>query len=191
MSRPQSGVCVFAGVLGVLVVALPGCSQPPAVDPWHDDAIPTAAGSSPSRDGILAAGHAPAMRHRDQAPEIVFAAQTAGTPHYPLWWEDPFEDKGDGDGQFAWTWADYLAMPYSFGRYLLNTMGWPVSAVVTPPGTSMVSDGQVAAGRDHDAQVGTSPDPQAEFSDFGQLLTEPAPEGTALPLQAAGSNPAP
>ena len=82
-----------------------------------------------------------------------------------LWWEDPFEDKGDQDDTFAWTWQDYVAMPYSFGRFLLNTIAWPVSAVVTPPWASMVSDGNV--GRDHDATVGTSPDPTAGPSDFG------------------------
>ena len=49
-------------------------------------------------------------------------------PHYPLWWEDPFEDKGDEDGKFAWTWMDYFAMPYSLARWDLNTVAVPVSA---------------------------------------------------------------
>ena len=85
-------------------------------------------------------------------------------PHSPLWWEDPLEDKGDQNRAFAWTWQDYVAIPYSFGRFLLNTMAWPVSALVTPPGTPMVSDGQI--GRDHDAATGTSPDPTATLADF-------------------------
>lgn len=87
--------------------------------------------------------------------------------HWPLWWEDPFEDKGnrycppesgnesDPDNEFAWNWVDYLHMGYGPGRYFLNTISWPVSAVVTPPGTLMESDGKLSkglVGYDHDAQ---------------------------------------
>jgi hypothetical protein len=116
------------------------------------------------------------MRVRE-VPEVEAPVAREEVPHYPLWWEDPFEDKGDGNCTFAWTWADYVAMPYSFGRYLLNTMAWPVSAVVTPPGTPMVSDGQLSPGGlgcDHDAARGVSPDPQASAADFkGGLEAEP------------------
>jgi hypothetical protein len=48
-------------------------------------------------------------------------------------------------------------MPYGWSRWLLNTMAWPVSAIVTPPGTIMTSDGYVskqALGYDHDARKG-------------------------------------
>lgn len=87
--------------------------------------------------------------------------------HWPLWWEDPFEDKGnrdrptisgdenEPDNVFAWNWVDYLHMGYGPARYFLNTIGWPVSAVVTPPGTLMESDGYLSRGLlgyDHDAQ---------------------------------------
>jgi hypothetical protein len=157
-----------------LAMTLPACNQPPAVNPWQDDAIPQSAWTTPSQDGVLAAGREPAIRQRD-LPEIAFAEKVPVTPHYPLWWEDPFEDKGDGDAAFAWTYADYLAMPYSFGRYLLNTMAWPVSAAVTPPGTPMVSDGRISPGKDHDAKPGTSPDPRADRGDFGRFLSEPSP----------------
>jgi hypothetical protein len=46
-------------------------------------------------------------------------------------------------------------MPYGFGRFILNTMGWPVSCVVTPVWTVMGSDGVLsrqALGYDHDAE---------------------------------------
>jgi len=87
-------------------------------------------------------------------PETQAAPEPGDVVHWPLWFEDPFEDKGSEDGKFAWTAEDYLAMPYSFARLLLNTMGWPISAIVTPPGAPMVSDGVLsrqALGKDHDA----------------------------------------
>jgi hypothetical protein len=120
---------------------------------------------------VLASGAQPAIRRRD-VPEARVPRADEGVPHYPLWWEDPLEDKGDQNDTFAWTWQDYVGMPYSLGRFLLNTMAWPVSAGVTPPGAAMVSDGNV--GRDHDAARGNSPDPTATGADFNR--TDPAPE---------------
>ncbi len=145
------------------------CNQPPAVNPWRDDSIPSSEWSTPSAEGILAGNHPPAIRQRAVASAPAPLA-SGDVPHYPLWWEDPFEDKGDGDGQFAWTWADYLDMPYGDARFILNTLGWPVSAIVTLPGTPMVSDGQLSRGLlgfDHDAARGTVQNPTATLSDFG------------------------
>ena len=170
---PSPPVAVAAGILA-LITLLMACNKPPAINPWVDDAIPTQDWTTPSKEAILASGQEPLIRQRDVEPR--FAPYVKGeVPHYPLWWEDPFEDKGDGNEQFAWTYADYVAMPYSFGRYLLNTMAWPVSAIVTPPGTPMVSDGTVPEGKDHDATPGTSRLPQAERSDFGYFVSEPVP----------------
>lgn len=152
--------------LGTAIIAasvLIGCNQPPAVHPWRDDSISPNVYGTPSSEGIAAQSTGPAIRQRE-VPETTAPQVRDETPHYPLWWEDPMEDKGDGDRQFAWTWQDYVGMPYGLGRFMLNTMGWPVSAVVTPPGTAMVSDGRV--GRDHDATVGNSPDPTAGPEDF-------------------------
>jgi hypothetical protein len=43
-------------------------------------------------------------------------------PHWPLWWEDPFEDKGNNykpvadrdapDTEFAMNWVDYFHIAY-------------------------------------------------------------------------------
>jgi hypothetical protein len=151
-------VCLSAGA-----ILISACDKPPAINPWRNDSISRDTWPTPSSEGVLASGHAPVLRNsgRSQTAAPCVAAQV---PHYPLWWEDPFEDKGDGDGQFAWTWADYLASPYCYARWLLNTVAWPASAVVTPPGTPMVSDGHV--GRDHDAARGQSPNPTAGPEDF-------------------------
>jgi len=177
MTRPVSKVCCFTLSLAFLATMVTACNQPPGVNPWRDDAIPISAADTPSMEGVLAAGHEPVFRQREM-PHIAFAGQMPVVPHYPLWWEDPFEDKGDGDDQFALTYADYIAMPYGLGRFLLNTVAWPVSAVVTPPGTPMVSDGRVSAGKDHDAKRGISPDPRADASDFGRFVSEPTPPET-------------
>ncbi|MCG8405543.1 MAG: hypothetical protein MI923_10135 [Phycisphaerales bacterium] len=107
--------------------------------------------------------YAASMR-RDWTQETVYYENGAVT-HWPLWFEDPFEDKGNDrteegdrdpiDNRFAWNWADYLHMGYGPGRMLLNTVCWPISAVVTPPGTLMESDGRLdkgLMGYDHDAK---------------------------------------
>lgn len=154
-----------------------GCSQPPAVDPWRDDSIPRSAYGTASSELVLASGEAPAIRVREIPPTAAPVAR-ADVPHYPLWWEDPFEDQGDNDDRFAWTWQDYLHMPYGLGRFILNTVGTPASAVVTPPWVSMVSDGVVDDV--HDARRGVSPKPTAGPSDFigmesRDAAAEPAP----------------
>jgi len=168
--RAPAAVGGALAVVTGLLIAGAACNEPPAVNPWRDDSLTRDIYSTPSKDGILAYEHEPAVRQRDvavsEAPRV-----SLDVPHYPLWWEDPLEDKGDQNSEFAWTWQDYVAMPYSFGRYLLNTMAWPVSAVVTPPGASLVSDG--ITGRDHDARLGRSPDPVAGPEDFYSPGSEP------------------
>lgn len=91
--------------------------------------------------------------------------ENGSVTHWPLWFEDPFEDKGNDetvegdrdpvDNQFALNWVDFLHLGYGPGRMLLNIVGFPVSAVVTPPGTLMESDGRLdknILGYDHDAK---------------------------------------
>lgn len=150
-----------------LTTLIAACNQPPAVNPWVDDSIPRDQWTTPSRDLVLASNQKALVRET-QFPDMTAPHVTPGVPHYPLWWEDPFDDQGDNNDTFAITWQDYVAMPYVYGRFLLNTMAWPVSAVVTPPGTTLVSDGQVnPAEHPHDARPGQSPNPTAEQSDFG------------------------
>jgi len=161
----------FIAAVGLVLLA--ACNYPPAVNPWIDDAITSDTATTASRDGYLAGEQANAIRQR-QGHETDAPCVSGNVPHYPLWWEDPFEDQGDNDNTFAWTWQDYLAMPYCFGRFLLNTMAFPASAAVTPPGTSMVSDGTLEpqrpglfASHPHDARKGVSPNPTATPLDFG------------------------
>ena len=159
----NSGCRLLRIVAAAAMIAAIGCQKPPGVNPFVDDALPPTTWSTPSADVVLATDVEPAHRQRDFAQST--APSVAGeVPHYPLWWEDPFEDKGDGNTTFAWTLADAVAFPYSPARFLLNTVAWPVSAVVTPPFTPMVSDGVVR--NKHDAERGRSPNPTTELSDF-------------------------
>ncbi len=151
-------------VLGIMLLG--ACNAPPGVNPWVDDSIPCTVWTTPSQDRILASQHQPVVRQRSN-PQTVGPYVSQDVPHYPLWWEDPFEDKGDLNREFAWTWQDYFAMPYSYGRFIVNTVGFPVSAVCTPPCTPMVSDGCVPADAQHDARRGVSNDPDAGPRDFG------------------------
>lgn len=137
-----------------------GCSG--TLNPFVDDSVRVA--DTPSARKLREAQVESAQRSRGW-PESRLAGVSGEVVHWPTWQEDPFEDKGSDDGQFAWTAEDYLAHPYSFVRWLLNTFMLPVSMAVTPPGTPMVSDGELsrqALGSDHDAarvsDVGTRAD---------------------------------
>lgn len=172
-----AGMCVLGSLLGA-------CNEPPAVNPWRDDSIPPSTWSTPSARGIMAANHEPVLRRDDSPPKL--APMVCGdVPHYPLYFEDPFSDQGDGNCQFAWTWQDYFAMPYSFGRMLLNGMAFPISVVVTPPCSPQVSDGVVCPSprivdfsscyHPHDALPGNSPDPAGDQTDFNLPNSDPLP----------------
>ncbi len=133
------------------VMAAGGCNE--LINPFVDDVPATAEVSTASVAGVEQADVTTDLRTRGFEPAYA-CAQDGTVAHWPLWWEDPFVDKGSADARFAWTWEDYFAFPYGLGRSLVNTMGWPVSAVVTPPFTVMGSDGVLsrqALGYDHDA----------------------------------------
>ena len=174
-------LCCLVCILTTL--SLPACNEPPAINPWVDDSISQEKWYTPSSDSVLIAKAEPAIRHRPIAPSTMPAVDES-VPHYPLWWEDSFEDQGDRDNVFAWTWQDYLAMPGSYGRLIVNTLAVPASAILQPPGSSMVSDGHLEQRglSEHDAKRGHSPDPTADKSDFGfDEEDEPLPLVTSAP----------
>lgn len=162
-NRSVQAACGFASLS--LLFALTACNTPPGVNPWQDDSMPPATWNTPSFEGIEAADKKPVLREREIA-ETRIDYQPA-VPHYPLGWEDPFETVIGRDGQYAWTWVDYVGMPYGLGRFIVNTIGFPVTVVVYPPGTSMLSNGVILEGREFDSVRGKSPDPVGERSDFG------------------------
>lgn len=123
-------------------------------------------------------------------PEMKPGVESGTVRHTPLYFEDPFEDKGsghDGSDKYRIGWEDYVAMPYGLARHMLNWFGLPVSLVVTPPWMAMESDGRLSRqilGYDHDAIGGgvesKSPSAPAEPD------VEPAPAASDAP--AAGQS---
>ncbi len=144
----------------MLVLVTVGCSQY-AINMFADERVPREDMMTQSEREARAATAAPSPVRRIEGSPQEVVGESGEVVHWPLWFEDPFEDKGSDDGKFAWTWEDYFAIPYSAGRILVNLVGLPASMVVTPPGTPMVSDGVLSnqiLGRNHDARpVGKGP----------------------------------
>lgn len=119
------------------------------------------------------------VQQRDWPAEELYA-QNGAVQHHPLYFEDPYEDKGSDDGKFAWTYEDYVQLFYWRGRFLLNTILFPVSVAVTPPWTVMESDGVLsrqALRWDHDAERAK--------------CAEPCPTASVEPCTASNSEPPP
>ena len=181
-TRPISSVRRALWCAAAVLSAASGCSE--VVNPFVDDVPATSEVTTASVYHVRHAGAAPVTRERGFDPAYA-SAQDGTVAHWPIWWEDPFVDKGSLDGQFAWTWEDYFAIPYGNGRFLLNTMGMPVSAVVTPPWTVMGSDGVLsrqALGYDHDATrlPGGMP-PPTDVLEVGSVPPEMTTPSTVQP----------
>ena len=138
-------------IVGLAAVAVAGCQH--TINPFVDDLPAVDEVTTSSVEGARAAPREPSAPRRD-FEFVQLYAQDGTVDHWPLWWEDPFEDNGSEDGRFAWTLEDYYAICYGPGRFILNTMAFPISAYVTKPGTVMCSDGKLSRqrlGYDHDA----------------------------------------
>lgn len=141
----------YALLAALAVTVWTGCHQ--VVNPFQDDLPYTSEVTTASVEGARSAPSAASLEPRDFTL-VTIEAQSGTVAHWPLWFEDPFEDKGSEDGQFALTWEDYFGYFYGSGRFLVNTMFFPLSPLLTPPWTQMCSDGklsQQALGYDHDA----------------------------------------
>jgi len=144
---------------------------------------------SPSAADIKSRYSPAELRHRDWPPATV-AARSGAVSHWPLYFEDPFEDKGDGRTDqtnprdvHRLGWEDYVALPYCFARFTANWLLLPVSALVTPPWTVMESDGHLSRqllGYDHDA-VPLVPWPGWHVPPVEPGAPQPAPAETEPP----------
>lgn len=153
-------------VLALAMTACAGCAH--LNNPWADSSAAIDGDlTTPSTEGYSGPSEfAVSLRRTSEPCEVVYA--NGSVTHWPLWFEDPFEDKGnrdrppasgdenEPDNVFVVNWVDYLHMAYGPARLLpVNIALWPASAVVTPPGTLMESDGVLSKGLlgyDHDAQ---------------------------------------
>lgn len=184
--------CKFAVAGALSLCASFGCAQ--LNDPWKDSSAAIDADmTTPSTQGYQGVAEFGRPTGRTwEGSEVRYV--NGSVTHWPLWWEDPFEDKGnrehppasgdesEPDNRFVVTWVDYLGIGYSPSRWFLNTIGWPVSAIVTPPGTLMESDGRISKGLvwyDHDAKradPATREPPDVDVLDNQPFIEEPAPE---------------
>ncbi len=159
---PPLAVC--GGLLAALVLIAAGCAH--LNDPYKDSgALIETEMTTASTEGYQDRAEFGQATRRNWAVSQVHY-ENGAVSHWPLWFEDPFEDKGNAfrpvadrdapDNEFALNWVDYLHIPYGPGRMIfVNAALWPASAIVTPPGTLMESNGRIDKGilfHDHDAK---------------------------------------
>ncbi len=176
--------------MALSIAMLAGCAH--TNNPWVDssamieDELTTA-----STEGYHSQSQVTMARpSRRDWPASEVRYENGAVSHWPLWFEDPFEDKGNAfkdvkepgapDTEFAVNWVDYFHIPYGPGRMIFVNAGlWPISAAVTPPGTLMESDGRISKGlvwHDHDAKR-CDPDLRAppDSSMASERVVEPTP----------------
>lgn len=184
------------------VAAMAGCAHVPNQFTEGRAVDPSLAQSDTAAD--VYARFQPAKTPPRNWPQMHMQAESGAVTHWPLYFEDPFEDKGhgrEGINKYYIGWEDYLALAYGYPRYTLNWIALPASAVVQPPWMAMESDGRLsrqALGMDHDATPLGSEDeiapepidpPDSKPSDPGS--SRPAPSHSYAPPPNAAASPAP
>jgi hypothetical protein len=155
----SAGVCILlVSLLVILPVA--GCSHIPNQFRETGPAV-MANYNTPTAEDVIEHYPPAPPEVRDDWPPLTLATESGIVTHWPLYFEDPFVDKGAGRTYrtcprdvYRLGWEDFVATPYSLGRYMVNWMFLPASMVVTPPWTVMASDGNLSRqclGCDHDA----------------------------------------
>jgi hypothetical protein len=139
-------------VLAAIALAAGACNQ--LNDPFKDSTAYTRRDlTTPSADLVRSEDRVhPPLAQRESIPSTVYYESGLVT-HWPLWFEDPFEYKGNGitnpsdrdapDNDFAWNAADFLHIAYGPSRLALNFAAFPVSGVVEPAGMPMASNGRL------------------------------------------------
>lgn len=166
-------------LVALCVVGAVGCAH--VNNPWVDSStIVEDEMTTASAQGYCDKREFSSNRWRTNWPVKTVQYRNGTVSHWPLWFEDPFEDKGnrahevadenEPDETFAMNWVDYLHMAYGPARFLLNGAAWPISAVVTPPGTLMESDGRLSPSiidhYDHDAARADSVTREPPFTNY-------------------------
>lgn len=109
-------------------------------DPFTDAFADERGVTTPSVETARAAEAAEVATNRPYGRHEIGAAD--GTvAHSPLFFEDPFEEHGSDDSRFAWTYEEGFVFFEGSARFLINIVAFPISAVSTPFGQVMQSDG--------------------------------------------------
>lgn len=166
-SKSNTGRTLLGLALSFSLAAGLGCAH--VNNPWKDSSVAINGDMhTPSSDTYSKGDRAEfRTRHGRVCEPSSVAYHNGSVTHWPLWFQDPFEDRGNTDvpmtnpdaqrdlpdNTFAVTWVDYFHLAYGPARELLNIAGWPISAVVEHPGMLMESDGRISKnilGYDHD-----------------------------------------
>jgi hypothetical protein len=124
-----------------IVAGAGGCHL--MVNPYTDEIAMEPAVTTPSAEQAQAAQVAVTVTQRDY-DLVEVRVEDGSVTHGPLYFEDPFEDRGSEDGRFAWGGEEYLYFLHGPGCFLFKGLVFPISAVVTPPWITMASDGRVS-----------------------------------------------
>lgn len=131
----------LGGVLAGGILLLTGCNQ--FINPWVDDYARESVVTTSSAERVLDAQVGIIERERGWELIEVYT-QNESTAHWALYWQDPVEDMGSRDDQFALTFEDYFAAFYSPTRFVANTLIFPISVIIDPPGAVFCSDGRIS-----------------------------------------------
>lgn len=133
-------------VLLAALTLLAGCAHVP--NQWVEDGPATREPwQSPSARDVLTQQAGPPEVHPRWQQELTLAATDGSVTHWPLYFEDPFVDKGHGRtglNKYHLGWEDVVASVYGYARHTVNWLLIETSLVVEPPWTLMVSDGELS-----------------------------------------------
>lgn len=146
-----AAAAIAAVTTALFIVAAAGCNQ--LNNPFKDStAYAQADMTTPSADIYLAQPQGRTLAQRNLPASDVYYESGLVT-HWPLWFEDPFEYKGNDrtnpvdrdapDNVFAWNAVDYFDIAYGPSRMILNAFGLAVSVFPEPPGKVMESNGRI------------------------------------------------
>ncbi len=107
-----------------------GCSL--MINPNYDELSAETITMTPSEQGVRNAHVSTGEQQVRPFEEILCAAHTGHIIHGPLFFEDPIEQAGSNDDQFAWTFEEPLYFVYGPIRYGANIASLPVSAIMSP-----------------------------------------------------------
>ena len=171
-----------------VAVAVAGCASQTINMCADASAMPPDALATASSKAIAAAATEaePVVRARTDWPPITVAPESGAVTHWPIWWENHVAERGSHDGRTATTWEDLAAAFYCPLRFAANTGALPLSMVVNPPGSIMVSDGRPGKRplwQRLDAAAATGPGPDTFVPVAARPSQPPSAEPVVLPAQ--------
>jgi hypothetical protein len=139
LHKLRFAMALIVGLASLSMVSASGCAL--MVNPFEDELAGGQAVTTPSVEGARVVEATPSELVREHEASTL-CAKGGTVTHGPLYFEDPTDEHGSDDGQFAWTAEDYWHFLSWRGRFVINGLFFPASVVVTPPWMVMESDGK-------------------------------------------------